>query len=354
MEFTIKINEKLSRYRAFFQNPQAGQILITIPPYTFSVLPRAEEGARPADPLKDAERMAEYDVGCQRHFNDYTQDVNCDFIPAISPGYGIGLNSAFFSDAPIIPGDGTTWVHPVLDALDDIDKLRFDPMNQWMCFMRRYMQKAVELCDGGYCVGMLSAFAPSDLANALRGNELFYDLYDEPEQVDHLLSVCTEATLSLYRELKPHTLEPEGGFCAGGLWLPGNGLFLSEDAADLCSSEIYRRYFFPQTQRLINEAGGAYIHHHAKGWQIHADISKLENLRFLEFSWDPNCPRPVDRLDELLELSLATPLQIRCTLPDLKKYIGQMRQGRIAVMVNVDTIDEAQDAVRIVRKHSII
>jgi glycerol-3-phosphate responsive antiterminator len=80
----------------------------------------------------------------------------------------------------------------------------------------------------------------------------------------------------------------------------------------------------------------------------------LNGLRFLEFSWDPNCPRPIDHLDELLELSLTTPLQTRCTLSDLKKYIEQMRQGRIAVMVNVDTLEEAKEAVRLVRKHSVI
>jgi len=245
-------------------------------------------------------------------------------------------------------------VHLALDTLDDIDKLRFDPMNRWIRFMRRYMQRAAELCEGDYCVSMLAAFAPSDLANALRGNEFFYDLYDEPEKSDHLLSICADAILSLYRELNPYTLEPDGGFCAGGLWMPGSGLFMSEDGADLCSPEHYRRHFFPQTQRIINETGGAYIHHHAKGWKIHAEIAKLKGLRFLEFSWDPNCPRPVDHLDELLELSLAVPLQIRCTLDDLKKYIDQIRQGRIAVMVNVDTLDEAKEAVRLVRKHSKI
>jgi len=220
--------------------------------------------------------------------------------------------------------------------------------------MRDYMKRAVELCQGDYCVSMLAAFAPSDLANALRGNDLFYDLYDEPEQVDHLLSVCVDAVLSLYRELDPYTLAPDEGFCTAGLWFPGNGLFLSEDAADLCSADVYRRFFGPQTQRLINEIGGAYIHHHAKGWHIHSEISKLENLRFLEFSWDPKCPRPIDNLDKLLEQSLTTPLYTRCTLEDLKKYIDQMKQGRVAVMVNVESIAEAQEAVEIIRNNSTV
>ena len=357
MEFSSAIKEKLERYHAFFERPQAGQILITVPAYTFAMPPQdkpSKSYVSELNPLEDAERMAENAVGYTRSYSEKMKDVRCDYIPGVSPGYGIGLGSAFLSNAPIIPGLGTTWVHPVLNAPDEMENLRFDPMNPWVDYMRRYMKKAAELWEGDYSVDMLAAFAPSDLANALRGNDLFYDLYDEPEKVDRMLFLCAEAMIALYRELRACTVQPDGGFCAGGLWMPGEGLFMSEDASDLTSPEQYRRFFFPQTQYLINEIGGAYIHHHAKGWQVHAEISKLKNLRFIEFSWDPKCPRPVDHLDELLEMSLKTPLQIRCTLQDLKERVGQMRQGRVAVMVNVENIEEAKEAVRIVRKHSVI
>ncbi|MCL2461104.1 MAG: hypothetical protein FWF44_00425 [Defluviitaleaceae bacterium] len=356
MDFSPEINQKLERYKAFYGRPEAGQLLITIPPYTYSPAdrPLADVPLSAWRPFEDAERMAEYHVGQERWFAEHTRDVLSDYIPSVGPGYGIGMNSAFLSNAPLIPAEDTSWIHPVLDELSDMKKLRFDPDNPWVDFMRRYMKRAVELCEGDYCVNMLAAFAPSDLANALRGNQLFYDLYDEPEQVDELLSQCADAIIALYRELVPYTLAPDGGFNGGGMWIPGSGLFLSEDGADLCSPEQYDRFFFPQTQRVIDAAGGAYIHHHAQGWKVHGRIAGLKNLRFLEFSWDPNRPRPVDHLDELLELSLKVPLQIRCTLKDLKERAGQMRQGRVSVMVNVDTLEEAKEAVRVVRRNSVI
>ncbi|MCL2699000.1 MAG: hypothetical protein FWE68_01680 [Defluviitaleaceae bacterium] len=357
MEFSSAINQKLERYRAFFEHPEAGQLLITVPPYTFSAPPsdkprEAHESAW--DPFKDAELMAERTVNALRQYTEMTKDVQCDYIPSVCPGYGIGLCSAFLSNAEVIPGLETSWVHPVLNDPDDMDKYRFDPMNPWVDFMRRYMKRAAELWQGDYSVDMLSAFAPSDLANAMRGNDFFYDLYDEPEKVSRMLSKCADALIALYRELRPYTVQPDNGFCAAGLWMPGEGFYMSEDAADLCSPEQYRNFFFPQTQRIINEIGGAFIHHHAKGWKIHAEISKLQNLRFTEFSWDPNCPRPVDHLDELLEMSLTTPLQIQCTLRDLKERAEQMRRGRLALMVYADSIEEAKEAVRIVRKYSVI
>lgn len=357
MQATKLLEQKLARYQAFYRHPEPGQLLITIPPYTFQAPPAPGSIHQPLSawhPFEDAERMAENAVLSERFFMDYTRDVDSDYIPAVNPSYGIGLNSAFLTNAEVIPGIDTSWIHPVLHEWDDLNGLCFDEANPWMDFMRRFMRRAMALNEGDYCVIPLSAMAPSDLANALRGNELFYDLYDEPEQVNRLLTLCTDATLQLYQNLHPLGWTPDEGFTAGGLWMPGGGIFLSEDAADLCSPAVYREHFFRHTQRLIDGIGGAYIHHHALGWKVQAEIAKLANLRFLEFSWDPNCPRPVDHLEEVLAMTGSVPLQIRCTLPDLKKYIEVLKQGRVAMMVNVDTLEEAKEAVRLVRKHSKI
>ncbi|MCL2741435.1 MAG: hypothetical protein FWE70_04910 [Oscillospiraceae bacterium] len=359
MSFTTEIEGKAERYRRFHESPEPGMVLVTVPPYTFKAPPPFEPNDRGRRPpaegrFPDAEKAAEGTVSFIRHYARQMDGVGCDYIPCASPGYGIALGSVFLSGAEVIPGLDTNWVHPVVHGWDDLNNLRFDPGNAWVGYMRRFMERAGELCDGDYCVGMLSAFAPCDMANALRGNDLFYDLHDEPAMAERLLAVCADANVALYKELSPLTLAPFGGFCAAGLWMPGGGMFMSEDAADLCSPEVYRRFYGPQTQRAIDGMGGAYIHHHAKGWHVHGEISRLSGVRFIEISWDPKCPRPVDRLDEFLELSLTTPLQIRCTLADLKARIGQMRQGRVAVMVNVDTVEEAAEAVRVVRANSVM
>lgn len=357
MDFNASISRAMARYHEFFENPQPGQLLITIPPYTFSIPSRPGVSQRTLmdwRPFEDAEKMAEAAVEGERYFAQYTQKVQSDYIPAVSPAYGIGLCSAFLSNAPVIPGIDTSWIHPAMDSLEDERPLKFDPENPWITFMRRYMKRARELWDGDFCVSTLCAMAPSDLANALRGNDLFYDLYDDPEGVRRLLDRCVEATVKLYGLIRPLAVAPDGGFTAAGMWMPGEGLYLSEDGADLCSPQFYRELFGPATQKLVDCIGGAYIHHHAKGWQIQPLISKIRGVRFLEFSWDPNCPRPVDHLDELLENSLTTPLQIRCTLADLKKYLPQMKQGRISMMVVVENLDEACESVRLVRNASII
>ena len=349
--------EVLDRYREFFERPAPGQILVTVPPYTCPVPPRPDSGPRRLDawrPFEDAERMAEQAVADERHFLALTRDVGSDYVPSVNPSYGIGLCSAVFSNAPVLPGVDTSWIRPAMEALDDLRPLRFDPDGPWFDFMRRFMRRAAELCEGDYFVTPYAAMAPSDLANALRGNDLFTDLYDDPDGVRRLLAACVDATLRIHRELLPLRVEPEGGFVAGGMWLPGTGLFLSEDGADLCSPDAYREFFGPATRDLVRGLGGAYIHHHARGWAIHPQIAGTPGLRFLEFSWDPKCPRPVDHLDELSELSLKVPLQTRCTLADLPEVLPRMGSGRYALMVNVGSPEEGREAVRLVRRHSTL
>ena len=356
MQFSQHITDKMARYRAFYQNPQPGQVLVTIPPYTFDAPPMPGREPMTLDmwqPFRDAEAMAERAVVYEKYYAKLTADVGSDYVPAVSPSYGIGLCSAFLTNAEVIPGKDTTWIHGVLDELSDMDKLRFDENNPWMDFMKRFQKRAIEVSDGEVCVGLFAAMAPSDMANQLRGNELFYDLYDEPDEVRRLLRIAADAVADAYRVLSPYQSCPEGGFATAGMWLPGPGIFLSEDAADLCSPEVYRDFFASHTQYLLDQVGGAYIHHHALGWGVQNEIAQLDDkLRFLEFSWDPNCRRPVDHLDEVIAMAHGKPIQIRCTLADLKKHIEQMCEWRFSVMVNVDTLEEAKEAVRVVHKYS--
>lgn len=59
------------------------------------------------------------------------------------------------------------------------------------------------------------------------------------------------------------------------MWILGNAYYMSENAADLYSPEIYREFYAPYTQEVINELGWAYRYYHSKGVHIHRDFAKL-------------------------------------------------------------------------------
>ena len=81
MDFNASISRAMARYHEFFENPQPGQLLITIPPYTFSIPSRPGVSQRTLmdwRPFEDAEKMAEAAVEGERYFAQYTQKVQSD------------------------------------------------------------------------------------------------------------------------------------------------------------------------------------------------------------------------------------------------------------------------------------
>ena len=129
---------------------------------------------------------------------------------------------------------------------------------------------------------------------------------------------------------------------------------MSEDATDLCSADIYREFGFRYTQKVIDALGGAYIHHHMKGRHVHSQIATLRGLKTLEISWDPNCPKPIEQLEEIYAIHGELPLMTRCTAPEVYERIEEIKRGRMVLMLNVTSLEEAREVMRFIRKHSRI
>lgn len=356
MNASRKLERKVEKYKAFFSDPTPGQILATIAPYTYHI---------DYDGLKlkllnewnfehDIEAYVDASVAEMRHFMNVTSDLDDDYIPAYATGLGVGVNSAFVSDAPVTFGVDTSWAHPVVRRWEDLDALRLDGENRWVQVLKRAAARASALCDGDYAISTYHNFAPSDLANALRGNQIFYDIYDEPEQVAKLLDFCADATVWLEKQLEGCVPMCHGGRPIAYMWFEGNCCYLSEDNADLCAPAIYRQLYGPATQKVLDAVGGAYIHHHARGRHIHSEIAKLRGLRAVELSWDPGCPRPIDMLEEVLEWTGNIPLQTRCTAEDVYRTIDVLKKGRVSLMIDVTALQEARDVLSFIHKHSRI
>ncbi|NSW91029.1 MAG: hypothetical protein HPY74_10250 [Firmicutes bacterium] len=358
MSYNNYIMDRVEKYKQFFKDDTPGQILVIICPYTFEIdYEQWDLGSRPLnnwDFKKQAKEFMDYNIRRLRCFMEYTKDLDNDFIPAISPGMGVGVHSAYFSGAEVIMGYDTSWVHPVIREWSDIEKLKMDEYNPWFCILKEMIQYCVNTCEGDYVVSTLCNFGPGDMANALRGNDLFYDLYDNPQKVHELMDKSSDAIIWLEEELRKIAGMMEGGVVTANVWLPGQAPYISEDFTDLCSSKIFNEFGYKYTQKIINHFGGAYIHHHAKGYHVHKDIASLKNLKMLEISLDPNCLRPVDHLEELFEMNNGIPLMIRCSARDVYQEIEHMKKGRLVIMLNIDTIEEGRDVMKFIRKNSII
>ncbi|MFW5856841.1 MAG: hypothetical protein ACOCX4_03100 [Planctomycetota bacterium] len=356
MELSPALTQRIAKWRAFHADPTPGQILCTVTTWNmdldltpFGVEDRPVNGW---DYRRERRALAENTVRALRGRQQLLRELDLDDIPFVSPGVGIATHSLYLSGGEMVMDEHNTWAHPVLHQWNQVDTLRPDPEREWFRFLEEMDRHFVDLADGDYAVQTFGHFGPSDMANALRGNDLFLDVYDAPDQVDRLLQRCVEAGAWLERRLRTLVPPTEGGRVIWGAWLPGDPVFQSEDASDLCAPATYRDLFRPHTEAFAAAFDGCFIHHHARGLHVHPDIAAVRGLRMVEVSLDPNCDRPIDRLPELYEANRDLPLMTRATPADIHAHIDRIKEGRIFLSIDVPTLSEAKETIAFLRRHS--
>ena len=359
MDFNPKLIQLSEKWKAFHNDPTPGQIMTTICPYTYD-LDYSAFGIAPR-PLSswnfetDAKEFVLRQKKMHDIFMEHTKDLDNDYFPALNVNLGYGVNSAYVTGLPVTFGEDTSWVHHLIEDWDeDMPKLRLDENNYWYRKVLEMTKMFVDMQNGDYAVSGFPNAGPGDMANAIRGNEIFTDLYDEPERVFELMAFCVGAAQWLEDGIRGVAGDVNGGTVSANCWFEGLAPYISLDFNDLCSPQVFREFDFKTTQMLLDIYKGAYIHHHMKGYHIHADVAKLKHLKMLEISWDPGLPKPVSLLPEILEMHNGLPLMVRCTAQDVYEYIDDLKKGRVVIMLNINNLDEGREVMKFIRKNSII
>jgi len=354
VSYNAHIRDLSLKYKQFFEDDSPGQILAMICPYTFPMIyDDADRGLDTWDFEHELRAYMEWWVRRQREFMRYTADLDNDYVPAHSVNFGYGVHSAYLTGAEVRFGTETSWTLPWLTDWGKLSDLH--PKNTvWFSRIMDAYDHLIDLCEGDYALCAFANAGPGDMANAIRGDQLFTDLYDYPDEVHQLMNTCADALIWLEESIRTRIGTVEGGGVIANMWFPNCVPFLSEDFNDLIAPRHYEEFGAIYTQKVLDHFGGAYIHHHAKGAHIHDRIARLHNLTMLEQSWDPGCSPPIDRVESILEMHGGLPLMIRCHARDVYRRIDALKRGRVVIMLNVDTLDEGRDVMRFIRKHSII
>lgn len=347
--------EVIARYRAFYAAEGPGHIC------TFVGLPYLGE-----EPLETMPLTA-IDWEGERGLEDYIdlsmrnmariwragRQVADDGIPCAYLNIGIGEYSAYVA-GEVVFGEDTSWATPVIATWDDLDRLELRADNPWVQVLERAMRYLSVRCRPAGIPIVRGYYSPLDLARALRGDALFTDFYDAPEQVHRLMQFCTRATVWLIERLQAIIGEWYEGQVAGA-WLPRGTVCMSEDTACLLSPPLYATFARPYTQAVIDHFGYGQVHTHSLGLHVIPEISALRNLLGIQIAEDPNTPRAFDRLDWLLPRCHGVPLTVSCTLEELRVALPDLsRRTNIILCPSVQTLEEGQEAVALVRQHSRI
>jgi hypothetical protein len=353
----LNIPQRQERYRRFYQSHQPGQILILcnyaggpsgqavdFRQYDFT---RIDEHRRYWNVLIANTRAAIADRA----------DLDDDWMPGVEAYYGFGSFGAVYCDAPLTFTGTTSYIEPVLERLDDIDALDLAKERFWARLFVEAARYLSQKSEGRFMVSAYPNPSPLDVANLLRGNAIFTDVYEQPKQFHHLLERCLAGAITNMRRIAQVTTNPGGGTFAFNRWIP-QGALLLEDAADLISPKLYRTIGMPYTQRMIDEAGGAYLHHHSLGRHQYANMAGLRGLYVEQISSDPAPRRPVTEAEEVFARVGTTDswagvaVDLECTPGEVYDNIAALQKGKVILSVDTANKAEAQQLLAFVRARS--
>ncbi len=187
-------------------------------------------------------------------------------VPSLRANMGCGIVPALFGVVPRLFEDKMPWVkeHLPKQRLMEMtpDDLRITPEFQMALDHMDYMRERLE--GSGVRLFPVDIQGTFDTAHILLGDSIFYELYDDPSFVHHLLDLSCHAISIALRECRARMPESEREMPHyNALVMPRElgGLKLSEDTPTLLNKEQIAEFITPYMHRALAEAGGGYIHY---------------------------------------------------------------------------------------------
>jgi hypothetical protein len=210
--------------------------------------------------------------------------------------------------------------------------------------------------DGVCMPGSFLHYSPLDLANALRGNALFTDIYDRPDDVTALLDRCTEAIIAMEEEMRTVCRpQVEGvGMPFWGAMGPPGALYMSEDAMDLSGPKVARQWGLPWSTRVRDHFGCVAVHHHMLGRRVQPVIGQYVQKSVIQIANDPNCPPAFDHLAALAGDSNGNALMCDCSPEQILANLDRLKGVRAILITGTSDPARAAEVVAAVRSISNI
>lgn len=342
------IDGVMDRTKRFNSNNKMGDALITI---NLKTNPYKIKGLNKWEFPKQMEEFLDENIKALEYSWSQREGVDDDSIPSLHPRYGIAEHSAFIA-GDVDFSEDTSWPHPVINDYCNMDKLTLNKDNNWLKMVIDGLSYLEEKSQGRYAVKLRGAMSPLDVANALRGNDIFMDFYDYPEELHNLLEFCTQASAFYIQSQSDAVQQFYGGYISGGgIWLPGNSYgHLSEDTSVMCSADIYRQFGKDYTTKLVESYDNVYMHLHTAGVQAFKDITDIKKLSTFELAPDPNQPRGIKVYKDNFHLFNDSIMRIYVTFDEIKENIEFLKQAKTILHCNACCKEEANEIIDYVRR----
>jgi len=207
-------------------------------------------------------------------------------IPSFAPN-----SLAMYCGARVVFG-ATIWQGPVIERIEDADRVRFDPENR---FWRNHLEAVdcfIERCRGREPLGMTDFGGPADWIGTLMGtSNLCLAVAENPDAVRdfalRLADVFRDLWDIVYARVAPHF----DGTCNWlPMWGPGRLGVVQDDLSILFSPAVYREVFIPAIRRMASHFEKTLFHFHNGCIHQLDNLLAVPEISAIQFGMDPAMP----------------------------------------------------------------
>ncbi|MCL2878846.1 MAG: hypothetical protein FWF29_01255 [Treponema sp.] len=240
--------------------------------------------------------MASAAVGGMQAVPSVRANMGCGIYPSLFPG----IVSELFDDQRM------PWIIKHLDKTT-LQKLRPQDIkltDEFKLGLEHMVYQAEKLKGTGAYVYPLDLQDAIDVAHLVYGDTFFYDLYDDPPFINHLLDLsCAAIELGARECLKIIPGSDKIVTHYNELAMPrrGGGMKFSEDTSTLLSPEFIAEFTIPSLERQLEFTGGGYVHFCGYNTHLLDACINTEKVRGINFG----NPEKYDMEDVLRRLAKA-------------------------------------------------
>lgn len=179
------------------------------------------------------------------------------------PNFGVGTVASLFGCTVHAPPDEMPWVveKPPRESLLDIDLDRLDHaglMPRVIEFIR--LARAALKDFPQIHVYMPDLQGPMNTAFLLRGQDIFFEMTDEPDFYHRLMDVICEVFIRLTKRLKEEIGEPLDAGYHGAMYMENGGARVVDDVSIMLSPGQYEEFSLPYVRKCLAPFGGGWVH----------------------------------------------------------------------------------------------
>lgn len=282
------------------------------------------------------------------------EGLDDDTIPAICPTFGIAEHSAWLGMDVKLQQD-TCLPIPIIHEPGDLTGLRLSESDRWFGYMKTGYEYLRSQKDGSYVLSVRGTMTPMDIANAVRGDEIFLDFLLRPDFVHELLIEIVKAIQWYFPRLCAWADQINGShvYTYGMSWMPPGTIgHLSNDAAMLCSAEIYDEFGFPYEYQVFKDYNQVLYHVHNEKLHYLPKLVELPGLALLEVTNDPTVPPTIEDLERVLAATGSANLMLTLTSDQVRSHLDDLNTRNIFLQVECQDRDDAEDTIAFVRDRS--